>query len=183
MIDALLASIAEQLSAARIPYMVIGGQAVLVHGVPRLTQDIDITLGVAFDGLERVLAVITTLGLEPLVEPRSFAADTMVIPCRVPGSDLRVDFILSSSPYEREALQRVRSITVAGKAVRFASAEDLVIHKVIAGRARDVEDVRGILIKNPALDRALIRRCLREWSSAVEQPLIERFDEIDRDAR
>ena len=26
--------------------MVIGGQAVLVHGQPRLTQDIDITLGV-----------------------------------------------------------------------------------------------------------------------------------------
>lgn len=38
---------------AGVPYMVIGGQAVLIYGEPRLTKDIDITLGVDVDGLPR----------------------------------------------------------------------------------------------------------------------------------
>ena len=46
MFQALLARLALELEARSLPYMVIGGQAVLVHGEPRLTRDIDITLGV-----------------------------------------------------------------------------------------------------------------------------------------
>jgi len=57
MFESLLERIATALDAAAIPYMVIGGQAVLVHGEPRLTRDIDITLGVDIDRLGQVLAV------------------------------------------------------------------------------------------------------------------------------
>jgi hypothetical protein len=32
--------------------MVIGGQAVLLYGEPRLTKDIDIALGIGIDGLK-----------------------------------------------------------------------------------------------------------------------------------
>lgn len=41
-----LGALSRALEAGDLPFMVIGGQAVLVHGQPRLTQDIDITLGV-----------------------------------------------------------------------------------------------------------------------------------------
>ena len=57
MFESLLERIATALDAEAIPYMVIGGQAVLVHGEPRLTRDIDITLGVDIDQLGQVLAV------------------------------------------------------------------------------------------------------------------------------
>jgi hypothetical protein len=46
MFQRLLESIAQGLDARSLPYMVIGGQAVLLYGEPRLTRDIDITLGV-----------------------------------------------------------------------------------------------------------------------------------------
>jgi hypothetical protein len=35
---------AAGLNEQNIPYMIIGGQAVLLYGKPRLTRDIDITL-------------------------------------------------------------------------------------------------------------------------------------------
>ena len=38
MFETLLARLAGALSAAGIPYMVIGGQAVLLYGAPRLTE-------------------------------------------------------------------------------------------------------------------------------------------------
>jgi hypothetical protein len=45
MFETLLERIALALEQAAVPYMVIGGQAVLLHGEPRLTKDIDVTLG------------------------------------------------------------------------------------------------------------------------------------------
>jgi hypothetical protein len=166
------------LEAAGIPYMVIGGQAVLVHGLPRLTHDIDVTLGLELSQVDRILALLPSLGLEPLVEPRAFAAETMVVPCRHRPTTTRVDFILSDSPYEREAIASARLVPIEGKPVRFTTVEDLVIHKVIAGRSRDVEDVRGLLIRNPALDRARVRRWLKYWGPLVGDDLVKRFDDI-----
>lgn len=37
-----LTEIGRGLERSDIPFMIIGGQAVLVHGEPRLTQDIDV---------------------------------------------------------------------------------------------------------------------------------------------
>lgn len=54
MIEELLVTVAQELDKEEIPYMIIGGQAVLVYGIPRLTRDIDITLGLDTDGLARV---------------------------------------------------------------------------------------------------------------------------------
>jgi hypothetical protein len=42
----LLARLTRELDGRAIPFMLIGGQAVLLHGTPRLTEDIDVTLGV-----------------------------------------------------------------------------------------------------------------------------------------
>lgn len=58
MFQKLLKKIANELSAHNIPYMVIGGQAVLLYGEPRLTKDIDITLGIGIEGLKEVNSII-----------------------------------------------------------------------------------------------------------------------------
>ena len=43
--------------------MIIGGQAVLIYGEPRLTRDIDITLGVNIDNLGTIAGIVAELGL------------------------------------------------------------------------------------------------------------------------
>ena len=48
--------------------MVIGGQAVLLYGEPRLTKDIDITLGIGISELNRVMKVVAGLKLNVLVD-------------------------------------------------------------------------------------------------------------------
>jgi hypothetical protein len=54
MFQKLLKKIANELNTCNIPYMVIGGQAVLIYGEPRLTKDIDITLGIGINGPKEV---------------------------------------------------------------------------------------------------------------------------------
>lgn len=141
----LLGDITRELREREIPFMLIGGQAVLLHGRPRLTDDIDITLGVDPSALAAMLAACAALDLTPLPsDPEEFVRETFVLPAAHGATRQRVDFIFSSTPYERQAIERAVSVEVGGTAVPFASAEDLLIHKLFAGRARDVEDAESI---------------------------------------
>ena len=49
MFEKLLSRIGLCLDNQCLPYMIIGGQAVLLYGEPRLTKDIGVTLGVNID--------------------------------------------------------------------------------------------------------------------------------------
>jgi len=168
MFDAILAAVARSLEAASLPYMVIGGQALLVHGEPRLTKDIDITLGVDIDSLELVKEAALSAGLKILPEDdQAFVRDTHVLPTIEPSTGIRVDLIFSFTPYERQAIGRAVSVHIGGEDVMFASAEDVIIHKLFAGRPRDLEDVRSILIKKPEVDAGYIVRWLAQFDQAV----------------
>ncbi len=176
MLPSLLARLSDSLEKQVIPYMVIGGQAVLVYGEPRLTKDIDVTLGVGVDRLDDILLLVNSLPLKVLApNPSEFTRKTMVLPCRDEASGVRVDLIFSFSPYERQAMDRVRKIRLGGREVRFASPEDLVIHKVIAGRPRDLEDVRTVVLKNPGLDRAYIEKWLADFEKALGKPFLQHW--------
>ncbi len=178
MLEALLSRIAAALDQSALPYMIIGGQAVLLYGEPRLTKDIDITLGTGLERLPDVLAAARAADLTILVEPESFTRQTMVLPCADPQSGMRVDFILSFSPFEQLAISRARKVRMGDAELRFASLEDLIIHKIIAGRARDLEDVKGILLKNPAADLPYIRHWLAEFTAATNEPYDEKLNQI-----
>lgn len=150
----------------------------LLYGEPRLTAGIDITLGATLDQLTKVLEAVEAIGLRPLVDPEPFVRETMVLPCEEPDSAIRVDFIFSDSPYERQAIERGRPVSFEGIPVRFASLEDVIIHKVIAGRPRDLEDVRTMLIKNPDFDAAYVRGWLDQFGDALDEPFRTCFDEL-----
>lgn len=176
MFELLLEKIALALDEAKIPYMVIGGQAVLLHGEPRLTRDIDITLGIGAEKLDLLLAVVEASRLKALVDPPAFTPKTHVLPCQDPATGIRLDFIFSFLPYESQAIRNAQSVPMGNALVRFASPEDLIIHKMVAGRPRDLEDVKGVLLKNTGMNTKYIRRWLKDFSSALGQPLVRRFN-------
>lgn len=181
MLSRLLERVAQGLEARRIPYMVIGGQAVLIYGEPRLTRDIDITLGVSPDGLGQIEELASVLRLTILVQsPPEFVQTHMVLPCEDPESDIRVDFIFSFTPYERQAIERARDIKIGRSTVRFAAPEDIVIHKLVAGRPRDLDDVRSILLKNSSLELAYIEHWLRQFDQAISRGTVESFQALRR---
>lgn len=179
MFQRLLKTVAASLNKSQIPYMVIGGQAVLVYGEPRLTKDIDITLGVGIDRLDEMKGIVDRLGLKYLTERiDDFVKETMVLPVIEQTSGIRIDFIFSFSPYERQAIERARNVPFGRTSVKFASLEDVVIHKMIAERPRDIEDVQSILLKNPGYDSRYIIKWLSEFDSALGKTYRESFEEL-----
>jgi hypothetical protein len=181
MFEDLLKRLATALDREKIPYMVIGGQAVLVYGEPRLTRDIDLTLGLGPDQANRVVDLVKSLGLTPLVpNPESFIQETFVFPCQDPVSKIRVDLIFSVSAYESGALERVNRISVGGTIVQFASIEDVLIQKVVSGRPRDWEDVRSLLAKQKSVDFAFVEKCLKDFEDLLNKPMVEPFRAVKR---
>jgi hypothetical protein len=159
--------------------MVIGGQAVLLYGEPRLTKDIDITLGVGVDNLEKMMKIATRLKLKYLADNvTDFVNETMVLPVIDQKSGIRIDFIFSYSPYERQAIERSRNIPLGKTVVKFAALEDVVIHKMITERPRDIEDVESILLKNPKYDSRYIEKWLAEFDSALDKKYRQSFKDL-----
>ncbi len=181
MIIKLIKKIAQLLDQETIPYMIIGGQAVLVYGRPRLTRDIDITLGVDTDKFALIEGVCKKLKLKTLAEnPQDFARKTKVLPTEQPKSKVRVDFIFSFTPYEAQAIKNAKQVLIDDYPVNFASCEDVIIHKMVAGRAIDEEDVKSILAKNSdTINFVYIDKWLSEFSKIAEhEGILARFNTL-----
>ena len=182
MFKKLLKKIANELNAHNIPYMVIGGQAVLIYGEPRLTKDIDITLGVGVSKLNEINSIVKKLNLKILVD-ENFVRNTMVLLVIDEKTGIRVDFIFSFSLYEKQAIKRATDIKFGNTIVKFASLEDLVIHKIIAGRAIDIEDVRSIILKNPDYNAEYIKRWLQEFDKSLNEKFLKVFQKIVKEIK
>lgn len=178
MFEEILARIGANLSRSNLPYMIIGGQAVLLYGEPRLTRDVDVTLGVNIDRLHDLLTVVKELSLNPIPnDVESFVKQTMVLPTLDEPTGVRVDFIFSFTPYETDAIKRARKITIMDQEVCFASSEDLIIHKIFAGRPRDLEDVWSVILKNPGIDTQYIKNWLKEFDASFgEKDFLKTFE-------
>ena len=74
------------------------------------------------------------------------------------------------------ALRQLSSLE--GHPVRYAAVEDVIVHKLFAGRARDLEDIRGILRRRPALDEAYLQRWLSEFRATSYRDLWHEFPEL-----
>jgi hypothetical protein len=177
MFKELLIILARSFQAQNIPYMIVGGQAVLLYGEPRLTRDIDVTVGLGPDRLDEILALAGNIPLKILpANPREFVASTMVLPLESENSGIRVDIIFSFTPYEKEALARANEVRLENEMVRFAAPEDVIIHKLFAGRSRDIDDAKTIMARQKKIDAGYIINWLTSFDRTFpEKRLLDLF--------
>jgi len=132
-------------------------QAVSVHGEPRLPKDIDITVGLNINGLEKILKIAKKLKFKLLVsDPEKFVKETV-------------------------ALKRANKTKIDRTYINFASVEDLIIHKIVWGRERDIEDVKKILIKNKNVDFDYVLNWLKNFEGILEENLVQKFLNLKRE--
>lgn len=178
-----LAALISALRSCGAPSMVIGGIAVIAHGVPRLTTDIDATVWFEDIDLEDLFALLARNGIEPrLGDALDFARRRQVLLLRHRPSGTPLEITLASLPFEREALARATPVRFAEIEVPVASPEDLVVYKTLAWRDRDRPDVERLLILHGStmnLDR--VRRLVREFAEILEDPdRVEEFEALVR---
>lgn len=122
-------------------YMVIGGIAAVLHGVPRATFDLDILIEATAPNAERLLQALREAGFgtADLTDEQGILANEITV-----FNDLvRID-VLTSTPgiTFHDAWSRRETMDYQGQKFYVASRRDLIASKRAAGRPRDLEDVR-----------------------------------------
>lgn len=165
-----LAGLAAALRRLGARWCILGAQAAVIHGRPRMTADIDVTVELGSRSVNALLAALSTSGFAPAFEfDEAFIAATRVVPV-VHSSGMPVDIMLAGPGLEEMFLEAAELTDIAGVDVPVISAEHLVVTKILAGRPRDLEDVEGIVVARAGtLDYKQIEQVLVMLESAIGQ--------------
>jgi hypothetical protein len=152
--------------------VVIGGIAVSVLGNARFTEDLDAMFLLSTKDIARFLAEAKQEGIEPRIENvAEFAKKSRVLLLRHIASGTDIDVSLGIMPFEQEMVERSSVQEFDDRLqVRLPTPEDLIIMKAIAHRPKDLEDIRTIVAKYPALDRRRIERWVKDFAELMETP-------------
>jgi len=165
-----LLELVDLLEDGGVPYLIMGGVAVPIWGVPRATYDIDLTLSVDDEGLLDFFRRARSAGFE--VDPpfeegfRDRLRGMEKVQLAWWGDAARrveVDVFLVTTSYQEVAFQRRRRVKIDGRDARVLGPADLVLHKLTAGRPKDLADVQNILAIQGIPDEAY----LREWAERL----------------
>jgi len=162
--------VAKWLEEQSIRHFFIGGIALQYWGEPRLTKDVDVTVLVAPEDFEGFLDKAIKAFKPRIPDASGFARKHRVLLLET-ESGIPIDISLGIPGYEEEAWAHSKEVEFQpfGK-LRLISAEDLIIHKCIAGRPRDVEDVVNILVKQQLqLDVERIKSWLQSFREIIEE--------------
>jgi hypothetical protein len=166
----LLAELQRAFAALGMRWFLFGAQAAILHGVARLTADVDVTVELGARSSTELVGALTRAGFDLRIpDVAGFVEATRVLPFVHRGSRMPVDVVLAGPGLEEQFLARAEEREIGGTRVPVASAEDLVAMKVLAGRARDLEDVEAIVRGRRDLDVSRIRSILRLLEMALDR--------------
>ncbi len=137
------------LNKAKLKYVLVGGAALIIHGLPRSTLDIDIYVPANEDTLNKLFQVMDALGLKSdqkdILNIRHFPnlfADQWIC-FSYNGEDVLDVFFADMNDfnklYKNSILKKDKQI-----AVRVASLRDIASMKKVSGRPIDLSDIKLI---------------------------------------
>lgn len=159
------------MSGAGVPWMVIGGIAVIAHGVQRMTTDIDAVIQGDAVSVHALIEVLRRHQIVPRIEnAEAFAAANLVLLTRHRPTDVDLDLSLGWTAFEHEALAARTSTRFGKTAVPMAGVDELLVFKAIAGRPRDVDDAVALLTLYPGIDLTRVHDRVAALAEAAEAP-------------
>ena len=140
--------------------MLVGGLAVGVWGEPRATVDIDFLIAIGFDDFDTLKQKLTESNKFLFIhdKPMVFEKITFLRATLKSNTDITVDFLFADDEFKNTALLRKELLQVNDFSLYISSPEDLIILKLLSGRAQDRLDAEKILvIRKDSLDQEYIR--------------------------
>ena len=144
--------VCEVLHKAKIPYAVVGGYAVALHGVPRGTFDIDFVILWSLANLKKTELALKSIGLvsripvdaesvfnfrDEYIQKRNLIAWNFYDPIN-PSHE--VDIIITFDLKDAS----IHTIKTDSGNIKILSRKDLIAMKKASGRPQDLEDIRSL---------------------------------------
>lgn len=122
-------------------YVVIGGVAAVLHGVPRATFDLDVLIEATEENVSKLLEALTEAGLGTAT--MTSVQNVLSHEITVSNDRVRID-VQTSTPglIFSTAWNSRESMTYQGQVFFVVSVNDLIKSKRASGRPQDLEDIR-----------------------------------------
>lgn len=177
LLDEQIVALEKAFADAAIAHAFGGAQALAWYGSIRATHDIDVNVFVPADEAEGVLAVLGELGAE-VDAPDLRARIERDGQARVRWEGTPVDLFFAYDAFHEHCRQRRRRVDFYGDPIHVLSAEDLIVFKATFDRAKDWEDIAGIVFAClEPLDYDYVRSFLSRIHGS-DSPRIERLEAI-----
>jgi len=125
----------------KVKYVIIGGIASTLHGVPRATFDMDILIEATPDNARRLLDALLNSGLGTAA--LTTVEDLLAHEITIFKDRVRIDVQTSTPGVSfQDAWKRRQIMNYHGQEFFVLSKDDLIASKRAAGREVDLEDVR-----------------------------------------
>ena len=145
----------EALYKDRVRYLIVGGLAVNLYGVPRVTQDIDLIISTSKSNILKVISILKNLGYVPRlpVNPEDMADSDKVKDwienrnlkafsfCHKKDSYKEIDIVLIHPLDFEESFKNKTVKKVENVEIYLASIDDLIKTKEVSGRTQDFSDI------------------------------------------
>jgi len=136
-----LRDVFKSLQEFNVQYVVIGGIAAVLHGVPRATFDLDILIDATPENAQKLLDALTDakLGTASLVS----AEELLTHEITIFKDRVRIDVqTVTPGLNFADAWKNRQELEYQGQSFFVVSREDLIASKKATGRDVDLEDVR-----------------------------------------
>jgi predicted nucleotidyltransferase len=140
------------LNKYQVEYMVIGGYALMFHGKPRYTGDLDIWIAISDQNAQKTLSVIKDFGMASLgLTKDDFLKPGIINQIGYPP--LRIDILNEIDGIEfAQAKTNVQLVTMDnGVTINYIGVQDFIKNKKATGREQDIADIKEIQKKEKSL--------------------------------
>jgi hypothetical protein len=176
-----LTQMAAALAQFKANYAVIGGMATGFRSQPRFTKDLDLLISVPQLVLPALLDELRHRGFDfdPPATMREWTQHHMAV---LSFRGIRIDWLKPVIPAYTHILDLATEELWLSQPIRVASAEGLVLLKLMAFRTQDQLDIENLVAAHQGtLDLEWIKT---EWQAlaSLDDPRLRRFLELVRDA-
>ncbi len=150
------ASIFKKLNDEKIKYIVVGGLAVNLHGIPRMTYDIDLLLDIEETNIHKFLNLLSEWGFKPKapvhimdlaraskrqewIHEKNMKAFSLINPT---WAISEIDVIIDAPVDYADAEKHVKRISTGTVTIPTISIPDLIKMKRKTGRQQDKTDIK-----------------------------------------
>jgi hypothetical protein len=132
------------LRAHGVEYLVVGGWAVIYHGYPRATDDLDIWVAIAPANADRVVKVLSEFGFDvPELSTDLFLSGDQIV--RMGVEPVRIEVMTTISGVQFEECYRERlETTLDNESVSLINLRHLRLNKKASGRLKDLSDLENL---------------------------------------
>ena len=146
----------EALNREKVRYLVVGGVAVVLHSVMRLTADLDLMVDLETNNLKHFIKILTELGYQPKLPVKAIDfADPAIRKQWIEGKNMKVfNFIHSGHDYKEidvfadepipfaEAYNRKKVVKADALPINVISMDGLIALKKLSAREQDLQDIK-----------------------------------------